>query len=259
MNMRASQQRSDGLVPWTLAERPDLKKAYSAIEQEAWSSLLYLNYSASFHADYFALLQEYADHQVGLVDATGYPIAIGNTVPVPFVPPESLPEDGWDWVVNQARAHGATPPPEGSMLGALAISVPSVHRGRGVARRMIEEFAELARRRGYRCVVVPARPSAKAQHPWVPMEEYVRWTDNRGRIYDPWLRSHAAAGGRIIGTCNRSMVVDEPIPFWEVWAKQRFERSGDYLLPGCLVPVRIDFETGRGVYAEPGVWVVYDL
>ncbi|MEZ4235403.1 MAG: hypothetical protein R3F59_04430 [Myxococcota bacterium] len=145
------------------------------------------------------------------------------------------------------------------MLGALAISVQSIHRRRGVARRMVSAVADLARARGYRCVVAPARPSAKARHPWVPMEDYLGWTDSVGRVYDPWLRSHVAAGGRLVGVCSRSMVVDEPVAFWEVWARQRFEHSGDYLLPGGLVPLRVDLETGRGRYVEPGVWVVYDL
>jgi predicted GNAT family acetyltransferase len=251
--------QADGLALWTLASRPDLKKAYGAIESGAWGSLGYLNFSASFPSDYFGLLQEFADHQLCLVDDNGYPVVVANTLPLPFVPPSDLPDEGWDWIVNQARAHGTSSPTGKTMLGALAISVPNVHRRKGVARRMIQEVSNFARRQGYQAVVVPVRPSDKSQHPWVPMREYIGWRDEHGRLFDPWLRSHAAVGGRIVGPCASSMVVDEPVGFWEIWAKQRFERSGEYLVPGCLAPVHIDLKSGRGRYSEPGVWVVYEL
>lgn len=257
------------LVLRSLADRPDLEKACTAIENESWSTPGFLYFSASFRGDYFALLRRYNDHQLCLVDDdSGFPKVFGNSVPVPFVAPSDLPDEGWDWVVGQARARapstrrGDAPlpvDPGQTMLAVLAISIPSLHRSSGIARRMFDAFRDLARSRGYRSIVAPARPTAKIHHPWVPIEEYLTWTDSSGRSYDPWLRSHLAAGGRVAGVCPRSMVVDEPLGFWEIWSQRRFERSGQYLLPGCLVPIDIDVEAGRGRYVEPGIWVVYDL
>jgi hypothetical protein len=143
------------------------------------------------------------------------------------------------------------------MLGALAISVPAVHRFKGYARRMIRELVDLAGRKGLRGLVAPVRPSAKVRHPWVPISEYVTWTDPSGRIYDPWLRSHLASGGKIVGLAERSMVVHEPLPFWETWSKQHFEASGDYALEGAIAPIKIDVDRGIGLYEEPNVWVAY--
>jgi hypothetical protein len=61
-------------------------------------------------------------------------------------------------------------------------------------------------------------------------------------MYDPWLRSHLASGGKLVGLAERSMVVREPLPFWENWSKQRFETSGNYALEGAIAPVKIDVD-----------------
>jgi hypothetical protein len=91
----------------------------------------------------------------------------------------------------------------------------------------------------------------------VPILDYINWTDERGRLYDPWLRSHLSAGGKLVGPCERSMVVQEPVAFWENWSNQRFETSGAYAVTGALAPLKIDLEKQTGVYEEPNVWVSY--
>ena len=144
-----------------------------------------------------------------------------------------------------------------NMLGALAVSVPAVHRSKGYARVMIRSLIELAESKGLDGVVVPVRPTAKVRHPWVPIVDYMAWTDESGQAYDPWLRSHLSVGGKLIGPCERSMVVHEHIAFWENWSKERFERSGAYALEGALAPVRIDLDSQTGTYEEPNVWVSY--
>ncbi|MGE5260825.1 MAG: hypothetical protein ACM3MH_08095 [Actinomycetota bacterium] len=143
------------------------------------------------------------------------------------------------------------------MLGALAVSVPAVHRSKGYARMMIRALLELADTKNLKGVVVPVRPSAKVNHPWVPLRDYISWTDHKGRMYDPWLRSHLASGGKIVGLAERSMVVHEPLPFWESWSRQQFEASGSYALEGAIAPIKIDVDRGIGTYEEPNVWVAY--
>lgn len=143
------------------------------------------------------------------------------------------------------------------LLGGLAVSVPAVHRSKGYARVMIRALLDLARSKGLEGLVVPVRPSAKSRHPWVPIDDYVGWTDHSGRHYDPWLRSHLACGAKMVGPCVRSMVVDEPLPFWETWAGQTFDRSGSHILDGALKPIEIDLDRQAGRYEEPNVWVAY--
>lgn len=243
------------LVIRTRADCDGLKKAAMSIEQAAWSELGYLNYTRAHFELYSDLLTKYADYQLCLVDeATNYPVAVANCVPVAFDPMSDLPPEGWDWLVETAAR---TDQPQ-KMLGALAISVPAIHRSKGYARRMIQALLDLAAEKGLHGLIAPVRPSAKAQHPWESIEDYVTWTDGRGRIFDPWLRSHVSSGGRLIGPCKRSMVVHEPLAFWENWAGRTFDSSGDYTLDGALVPINVDVETRMGRYEEPNVWVTYN-
>jgi GNAT superfamily N-acetyltransferase len=243
------------LVIRSRAYSPELNRAASAIEQAAWSNLGYLNYTRAHYEYYSELLNAYPEYQLCLVDEeTGYPVAVANCVPFACSGPDDLPPEGWDWVVETAartRYKGV------NMLGALAVSVPAVHRSKGYARLMIRSLLDLAETKGLRGLVVPVRPTAKVNHPLVPIVDYMAWTDERGRPYDPWLRSHLSAGGKVIGPCERSMVVHEPIAFWENWSKQRFDKSGSYALEGALVPVEIDLDRQTGTYAEPNVWVAY--
>ncbi len=245
------------LVIRSRASSPHLKKAACSIEQAAWNDLGYLNYTRAHYELYGSLLEEFADYQLCLVDEVrGYPVAVANCVPIACSGPDDLPPEGWDWLVERgARSYSGKKP---NMLGALAISVPSLYRSKGYARLMIRALLELAQAKGLDGLVAPVRPSAKAQHPRVSIDDYITWTDHHGRPYDPWLRSHLAAGGKIIGPCERSMVVNEHLCFWENWSNQTFDKSGDYELDGALVPVRIDLERQYGRYEEPNVWVAYN-
>jgi hypothetical protein len=238
----------------TRADSPELRKAAMAIEQAAWSALGFLNFTRAHFVFYQELLEEHADCQLVLVDeATGYPVAVGNCVPL-ACDFNNLPPEGWDWIVETAANDRAKPR---NALGALAISVPGIHRSKGLARRMIEEFRRLAEAKGLDGVIAPVRPSAKHQHPFIGIDDYISWTDDKGRLFDPWLRSHAAAGGRIIKPAERSMVVEEPVGFWEMWSGRTYSESGKYAIDGALAPVSIELEQGIGRYVEPNVWFAY--
>lgn len=238
----------------TRADSEDLKKAAISIEQAAWSELGYLNYTRAHYELYTDLLNQYSEYQLCLVDEqTNYPVAAANCVPLSCSGSDDLPPEGWDWVVESAAS--AKGPRK--MLGALAISVPAVHRSKGYARKMIRALLDLAEAKGLDGVVAPVRPSSKSRHPWVSIDDYVTWTDDKGCAFDPWLRSHLSSGGKLIGPCKRSMVVEEPIAFWETWSKQEYPESGAYAIEGALVPLEIDRDRGVGRYAEPNIWVTY--
>lgn len=243
-----------GYVLKTRADSDALRRAAMAIEQAAWSSLGFLNFTRAHFEYYQGLLDAYPDCQLCLVDeATGYPIAVGNCVPL-ACDFNNLPPEGWDWIVETAASNASK---RRNALGALAISVPNIHRGKGIARQLIRSFRELALKKGLDGVIAPVRPSEKWRHPFIAIEDYVGWTDEKGRAYDPWLRSHLSAGGSIVGPASRSMVVEEPIGFWEMWAGRDFPETGDYAIDGALAPIAIDLERGVGRYVEPNVWFAY--
>jgi GNAT superfamily N-acetyltransferase len=247
----------EGLVVRTRAYSDDLRRAAIAVEDATWSNLGYLNYTRAHQKYYDSILDEFADFQLCLVDVeSDLPVALANCVPIPcdgnF---DALPAEGWDWLVET----GATRRGErANVLGALAVSVPPIHRGKGYAARMIRAVHEKCEERSLDAVIVAVRPTVKCEYPHVPIRDYIAWTDMHGRVFDPWLRSHVSQGARVIGPCERSMVVEEHIAFWETWAGLRFETSGEYLLDGALVPISIDLERQVGRYQEPNVWVAYD-
>lgn len=246
---------SANLVIRSRADSPALRRAAEAIEQAAWNELGYLNYTRAHYEYYADLLDTYPEYQLCLVDEDSrYPVAVANSVPLNCSGPDDLPAEGWDWLVESAAASKGGPL---NMLGALAVSVPAVHRSKGYARVMIRSLLELAEAKGLHGLVVAVRPSAKVRHPFVSIGDYITWTDERGRAYDPWVRSHLAAGAKLIGPCERSMVVNEHVAFWENWSRQRFEQSGAYALDGTLVPVNVDLDRQTGIYEEPNVWMAY--
>jgi hypothetical protein len=245
------------LVIRSRAEDPNLCKGATAIEQAAWADMGYLNYTRAHYEFFQGILDQYPEYQLCLVDEeTGYPVASANSVPIACAGgPEALPPEGWDWLVEMGAKGGGRK----DYLGGLAISVPAVHRSKGYARRMIHGLLMLAAKKNLKGVVVAVRPSAKHQHPNVSIDDYITWTTDDGRAYDPWLRSHIAAGCTVVKPCHRSMVVEEPVQFWETWTKREYKESGSYVLPGGLTPIEIDMKTGKGLYAEPNVWVSYSV
>lgn len=237
------------------ADSPEIAKAALVVDQAAWSGLEFLNFTQASFDHYQALLDHYADHQICLIDARHkYVVAVGNCVPLYCEDMSQLPEDGWDWAVRTAyETRDRTP----NILIGLAVSVPKVHQGKGLARRVIKAMGDLARSRGLAGPWIPVRPSAKHRFPDVSISDYVRWDNGNGAPFDPWLRSHVAMGATILGPCSRSMSVEEPVGFWESWTGRRFEQSGPVEIQGGLVPVDIDLENGVGRYVEPNVWVTY--
>ena len=240
----------------TRAYSDELKRAAVEVEDACWGGLGYLNYTAAHRDCYDNILETFADLQLCLVDPeTDRPLALANCVPAVWnADPTALPAEGWDWLVEsglRGRARRA------NVLGALAISVPTIHRGKGYATRMIQELCGLSERLGFDGLIAPVRPTAKCDHPYVPIGEYIGWRDERGRLFDPWLRAHLSQGGKLVGPCERSMVVEEHVAFWETWAGRRFEQSGEYVVEGALVPISIDVERQIGRYEEPNVWVSY--
>ena len=180
------------LVIRNRAYSDELRKAASSIEQASWSNLGYLNYPRPHYELYQEILDKYADYQLCLVDEeTDYPVAVFNSVPLSYTGSGDLPQEGWDWVVET----GARPKGPHNILGGLAMSIPAVHRAKGYGRRMLRAMRELAESKSLRGVFAAVRPSSKARHPWVGIDDYVTWTDGRGRAFDPWLRSHLSRAG----------------------------------------------------------------
>ncbi|HSI96884.1 MAG TPA: hypothetical protein VK926_00850 [Gaiellaceae bacterium] len=103
------------------------------------------------------------------------------------------------------------------------------------------------------------RPSRKARYPLVPIDRYAHWETEEGLPFDPWLRTHARLGARIIRLCELPMTITGTVARWEEWARKDFPESGEHVVPGALVLVSIDRGDDVGTYVEPNVWMHHAL
>lgn len=159
--------------------------------------------------------------------------------------PESL-----DAVVYHAALGEIVP----THLCAVAALVHPEMRGRGFSRDLLRAMVGRAESLGLEGVIAPVRPTLKAEHPDVPIEEYVEWKREDGTRFDPWLRTHDRIGGELLRVGHDVYGVEGTLAQWEEWTGLTFPESGPAVVPGAINRVVISREEGRGIYMEPGVW-----
>ena len=124
---------------------------------------------------------------------------------------------------------------------------------------MLAAMRDNVKRLGFQDLVAPVRPNRKHLVPDMPIGEYAALVRDDGLPQDPWLRVHVRAGGRIVGTCKRAMVIPGTLPEWRSWTGLPFSEPGPVVVPGALVPVQCSPEHDYAVYVEPAVWVHHRL
>ena len=228
------------------AERPDLLARRDELG-DAWDEFMY--HDAVANVRWNGQYEAFPDLQLFLVDEDDKLLAESNAVPVPFGPGE-LPDGGWDAALEQS--FGGDP---AQAVSAIAITIGVEQRGQGLSRTMLEGMSRAVAARGLSDLVAPVRPSQKHLYPLVPIERYVEWRRDDGKLFDAWLRTHEQAGAELIRVAPESMRITGSVADWESWTGLRFLDSGSYVVPGALVPVEIDRERDEGVYVEPNVWM----
>jgi len=242
----------------TYAEDPTIRATiFQEVKVPSWPEFMFHDPWAN---ELWHFLQEdFAEYQFIFRDDAGATIAVGHTLPFRWDRPlEELPENGWDGIMRKAVVDlqaGRTP----NMLTAIEATVIPAHRGSGLSKRVIGEMRMIAQARGFQTLVAPVRPSLKSRYPTTPIERYVEWKSDDGLPFDPWLRTHARLGARLVKIARESMTIPGSVADWETWAGMRFPESGEYVVPGALVPVRIDREVDRGLYVEPNVWMAHGV
>jgi GNAT superfamily N-acetyltransferase len=213
-----------------------------------------------YHADLGGLFErvvaEYTEFDFyAWDDERGEVIGGGRAIPATWDGrTEGLPDRGVEAVV-EARFSEDAPTP--NVLCALQIVVAPEYRGQGLSRRMIERMAEIGRDHGLDTLIAPVRPSIKHQYPLTPTDRYVAWRRGDGTHFDPWLRTHERLGAEIVKIAPESMRVSGTVTEWEEWTQMALPETGTYVVPGALVPIRVDREQDRAIYLEPNVWMVH--
>jgi hypothetical protein len=124
---------------------------------------------------------------------------------------------------------------------------------------MVAAMRTIAHARRYRALIACVRPTMKDAFSLIPIDDYARWTRADGEPFDPWIRVHVRAGGRIVRGSARSMTMVGTVGEWQEWTGLEFPGSGSYVIPGAAAPVQIDVAADLGTYFDPNVWIVHEL
>jgi GNAT superfamily N-acetyltransferase len=240
----------------SLQEQPGLADAFWPVKQRIWPEFMFHDI---YSEKYWHFLSEVFNRfQLYLLNDADEPIAVGQTIPCTWDGTMAGLPVGWaESLVRGATDYEAGRAP--NTLVALEIAIHPEYRGQGVSYQMLHAIRHLAEQHSLQAVIVAVRPSLKSKYPLTPMERYVRWLREDGAPFDPWLRAHWRLGAEILKIAHPSMVIEASINEWEQWTAIKFPESGDYIIPGALVPIQIDHEMNLGRYIEPNVWVHHPL
>ncbi|HMQ39187.1 MAG TPA: hypothetical protein PKA07_16635 [Micropruina sp.] len=240
----------------SLAERPELAADVPGLLASRWPAYMLIG-RPGHEVDLDALVPTFAENQLLLISADDVLAGAALTLPLPWDGTLGDLPAGWDDAVTRAAAsleHGVPT----TAICALSITIAPHATGRGLAAGMIRAMRRMTGDCGFGSLIVPLRPSRKAEYPLIPMERYLAWRTPAGEDFDPWVRLHRRLGGELLGICPRSMTVTGSLEEWRDWLQQEIPGSGDYILPGGLAPLTADADADLGVYVEPNVWFRHD-
>lgn len=249
---------SDAFRVISFAERYDdeLEEQRWQIVQAGWKRFMLEDNIANAFYDRF--YRDFRPFLFGLYDPSDEAtlIAFGESIPITWDGTIAGLPEGWDAAL-QMGCEARTPP---NTLCAISINVSPAHRGSHVSRQAILAMRAIAQQAGFKNLIAPVRPNFEDRYPLTPMARYIQWTHEDGKApFDPWLRTHWRLGARILGVCERSMVIRHPVADWEGWTDLRFPDSGTYVVPGALAPIQVDREQDIAEYIEPNVWMQHTL
>jgi len=186
-------------------------------------------------------------------------VGIGNTVPLNWQRPFSeLPDTGLDWAMEKA-SNDFQPRLKPDLLIGVQILINPKFQSHGISYEMLRIMKDIAKSNGIDNLALPVRPTLKSDYPLIPVEKYINWQNKNNLPFDPWIRVHIKAGGKIIGICNKSMIISGTVSEWEKWTGSVFPDSGDYIVNNALIPINVDKNNDTGTYIEPNVWIIHEL
>jgi GNAT superfamily N-acetyltransferase len=246
-----------GIVAVSYEAEPERWEQMPDITSEVWPE--YNHHGDVLNRYWGGLYDEFPAFQFMLYDeSTSAVVAEGHTAPCVWDGSIEGLGDGIDsMIVAVFEALGRHDRP--TALCALAVEIRPEFQGRGLAVRMLEEMAAVARRHEFTNLIAPVRPSWKDRYPLASIERYMTWTRDDGEPLDPWLRVHTRFGGRLAKAVPRSLQITGTVAEWEQWTGMPFPDDGVYTFPDGLAPVTIDHAADRGAYWEPNVWVVHAM
>ena len=235
----------------TIAEKPALTEQLGPLIDSIWPEFMLQDPVANQY--WGRLFSDFPQCQLTLLDGDDI-VGSANSIPIDWDgQDDDLPDTGWDWALEKAIAdadEGRTP----RALVGLQIAIAPSHQGQGLSHRFVQQLRESTARQGFGRLIIPVRPTQKHRYPLTPIARYIEW-QHEGLPFDPWLRVHVRAGGRIVKACPQAMRIHGTISEWESWTGLALPDSGDYIIPQALAPLSVDRAANKAIYLEPNVWV----
>lgn len=233
-----------------------IRELQSELGSKAWPE--FMQHDKTVVTNWPSLYARFSDFQYALFE-DDILLGVGNSLPLHWNKPFSeLADRGLDWAMEKAN-EDFTDKLEPNILVGVQILINPEYQGKGLSYKMLDAMKDIARKNGFTDIALPVRPTLKSEYPLIPMDDYIYWENEDKFPFDPWIRVHIKAGGKIIKTCHRSMDISGTISAWEEWTNTKFHTSGDYIIDKALTPVQMDRKKNLGHYMEPNVWIVHHI
>lgn len=233
--------------PYTLRLcRPDEIQASYKVENTVWNPYNWEAYGSVTipYTDELHIVAVNEDDEI-IATIDGCPYAWDGN-------PLTLPAKGWTQVVIDAAEGYMLQPDYACALGA---SIMPHIQSSGLSKELLIALRDQALSLGYKGLLAPVRPSARARMPHLSIEEYVEVRLPDGRRFDPWVRTHEGVGGQVLGVCAHSAEFYGSRQDWEGWAGMKLPDNGKVLIPDATAYLYL--ENGHGYLAEESVWVLH--
>jgi len=237
-------------------QRPDLYDSQQEICGKAFPTFLY--YSEIAANTWEKMIEYYKEYQLLFLKEDKI-ICIFNCMPMNLdFSDEELPDEAFDWGMEKGIKDFEKGKEINAALG-VQIIIPKEHQGKGISSIALVEIKNMCVKMGIRKLIIPVRPTLKSKYPINDIDNYIKWKNEKGLPFDPWLRVHFKQKGKIIGTCSKAVEIKGTVEQWETWTNMKFPESGMYVVEGALCPISLNREINLGVYTEPNVWVSYEI
>ena len=238
----------------TISGDSRIRQAQISLGRNSWPE--FMQHDSIVEKHWPRLYSDFLDFQFAALSENDI-VGVGNAVPIFYEGGfDNLPSRGLDWAMAKAVADHRFDLAPNLLVGVQILLQPDL-RNRGLSYDLLESMKHVARTRGFEYIALPVRPVIKHLYPLVPMEEYILWTNQKGEPFDPWIRVHVKAGGKISSVCPESMIIRGKVNEWQDWTGLSFHSSGLYIVEKALSPVYIDVEEDLGEYIEPNVWIIH--
>lgn len=235
--------------------KPEIRESQSNLGKRIWPE--FIQHDAILEKYWNNLYTDFLDCQFAFYSNNNF-IGVGNSIPLRWDDDfKNLPDKGLDWAMEKA-VKDIQDDLAPNLLVGVQILIGSALQSKGLSYRFLETMKQIAKNKGFKHIALPVRPNLKHQYPLIAMDDYLKWITPKGEPFDPWIRVHLKAGGKIISICHESMHIKGKINDWEKWTGLCFKSSGNYIVDKALCPVSINIEKDKGVYLEPNVWIVHE-